>query len=183
MSEKELVAVKKAHYMLHSLSQFNFHAPEDPSVDTTVGGATIHAQNSKLYISLPHNTHYLLGYFLSSASRWCHMGDIFPNLYLISPQLSNWLGRNDDCHYTRCGVTFCSSGQKDNFLSQYRHWWGVFTIPKALSIPSIMFLLVTDEGLIIFLTFICTEKEENRKKTLFCLVEKILSPRWCSCRV
>ena len=101
----------------------------------------------------------------------------------ISPQLSNWLGRNDDCHYTRCGVTFCSSGQKDNFLSQYRHWWGVFTIPKALSIPSIMFLLVTDEGLIIFLTFICTEKEENRKKTLFCLVEKILSPRWCSCRV
>ena len=66
----------------------------------------------------------------------------------ISPQLSNWLGRNDDCHYTRCGVTFCSSGQKDNFLSQYRHWWGVFTIPKALSIPSIMFLLVTDESLI-----------------------------------
>ena len=90
----------------------------------------------------------------------------------ISPQLSNWLGRNDDCHYTRCGVTFCSSGPKDNFLSQYRHWWGVFTIPKALFIPSIMFLLVTDEGLIIFLTFICTEKEENSKKHFFALLRK-----------
>ena len=56
---------------------------------------------------------------------------------------------------------------KEHILSQYRHWWGVFTIPKALSIPSMMFFLVTDKGLIIFLTFICTEKEENRKKNTF----------------
>ena len=63
------------------------------------------------------------------------------------------------------GAVLGLSSSNEIFCRNTNTSGGVKIIPKLLPVPSIMFLLVTDEGLIIYGS-LCQEKKREKRKSL-----------------